>query len=73
MDFMSERPMPSLDERIAKLLTYVENPGEKHKEIAREVASKTVEYSWTGYYVGQLHEQEKRDFLARVTESSALD
>jgi hypothetical protein len=70
MDFMSDRPMPSLDARIAKLLTYVENPSEKHKEIAREVASKTANYSMTGYYVGQLHEKEKRDFLA---ESSALD
>ena len=67
MDYMSSKPMPSLDERVAKLLTYVENPREKHREIAREVASKTAEYSWTGYYVGQSHEQEKRDFLARVT------
>lgn len=63
MDYMSSRPMPSLDERVAQLLTYVENPSEKHKEIAREVASKTANYSFTGYCVGKFHEKEKNDFL----------
>ena len=66
MDFMADAPMPSLDVRVAKLLTYVENPSEKHKEIAREIASKTGDYSLTGYYVGQFHEKEKRDFLAAL-------
>jgi hypothetical protein len=66
MDFMSEAPMPSLEVRVSKLLTYVENPSEKHKEIAHAVASKTKVYSWTGYYAGHIDKTEMRDFLALV-------
>ena len=41
MDFYADMPMPSIEERVATLLTFVENTTNNHVAIATQVASET--------------------------------
>ena len=41
MDFYADMPMPSIEERVATLITFIENPTNNHVAIATQVASET--------------------------------
>jgi hypothetical protein len=63
MDFYADAPMPSIEQRVATLLTFVENPTDRHIAIANQVASETKRYSLMGYSMGNIATEEKLKFL----------
>ena len=63
MDFYADMPMPSIEQRVATLLTFTENPTNNHIVIATQVASETSTYSFMGYSMGNIAELEKTKFL----------
>ena len=63
MDFYADMPMPSIEQRVATLLTFTENPTNNHIVIATQVASETKNYSFMGYSMGNIAELEKTKFL----------
>ena len=63
MDFYADMPMPSIEERVATLLTFVEKTTNNHVAIATQVASETKNYSLMGYSMGNIAELEKTKFL----------
>ena len=63
MDFYADMPMPSIDQRVATLITFIENPIDNHFVIATKIASETKNYSFMGYNMGNIAEVEKIKFL----------
>ena len=63
MDYYAEMPMPSIEKRVATLISFIENPTDVHFEIATKVASETENYSMMGYSMGNIGEIEKNKFL----------
>ena len=70
MDFYADMPMPSIEERVATLITFVENPTDDHFAIATKVASETSAYSLMGYSMGNIAELEKTKFLKLFAKQS---
>jgi hypothetical protein len=66
MDFYADMPMPSMEQRISKLLTFIDNPTNHHIAVATQVASETKNYSLMGYSMGHIDENEKTRFLQLV-------
>ena len=63
MDYYAEMPMPSIEQRVSKLLSFIENPTDVHFEIATKVVSETTNYSMMGYIMGNIGDLEKSKFL----------
>ena len=63
MDFYADMPMPSMDQRITRLLSFVDNPTNHHITVATQVASETEKYSFMGYIEGNIGEKERVKFL----------
>ena len=63
MDFYADMPMPSIEERISKLLSFIENPTNRHITVATQVASETEKYSFMGYITGNIGEKERVRFI----------
>ena len=63
MDFYADMPMPSLEQRVSKLLTLVDNLTDRDIAVATQVASETENYSLMGYNIGNIGENEKSNRL----------